>query len=211
MTGFHHTTQDYQRGQADAQRDIAAGKLIIRMCGRPAPYVFHWLRILKNRYDIQLINSGCRVSDELLAYISGYNNVSQAEIQQRFGVEVLEQTRQAAQATQVAMDENTSQHWAIRYWLEGKWQWLSAIVCPFVATYISTWVNLVAMVKPISLILNALCFLVFLWGLASIGLMPYSKQNRISLYGLYVPLLLIILPSVILWVVCNHSPNGFCL
>lgn len=70
-----------EKGEADARRDVAAGKLIIRLRGMAAfpPPDF------KEKYGIEFSIGGCLVSEDIDEYDDGYNKISEAEIRRRFG------------------------------------------------------------------------------------------------------------------------------
>ena len=75
----------YEKGRSDAEEDVAAGELAIRSYGLPK---FAWLEAterLEKKYGIKTYNFGCEVSDGLLAYARGYNEVSEAAIKKKFG------------------------------------------------------------------------------------------------------------------------------
>lgn len=73
-----------EKGKADARRDIAEGKLIIRRYGLTTPPPE-----LKKKYGIEIVEGGCLVSEDLIEYAEGYNEISKAEIKRKFGKQLL--------------------------------------------------------------------------------------------------------------------------
>ena len=82
----------YQKGIADARKDIIAGKLIIRYFGlRPAAENESEINAsLKKEYNIEINDLGCVVPAGYNDYAKGYNEVSTSEIKRRFGDNYLE-------------------------------------------------------------------------------------------------------------------------
>jgi hypothetical protein len=89
--------RDYLRGKEDAQGDLERGELNFKTAGRQGSYAGHWNRILQERFDIQLVWAvGCTASEEEFGYVRGYNEIASQAIQERFGINILEETRAEA-------------------------------------------------------------------------------------------------------------------
>ena len=84
------STNDYERGKIEARSDISSDKLIIKRVGYPANGFMAWKKILQKRYQIKVEWLGC--GGEERSYAKGYNEVSEAEIKNRFGESILETT-----------------------------------------------------------------------------------------------------------------------
>lgn len=90
----------YANGRADAERDVANGKLVVMTFGFPPPSVLVQRSNLWNQYRIELRPvAGCGVTDVVAASVRGYNEVSEAEIKRRFGADVLDRA-----ATEAALE-----------------------------------------------------------------------------------------------------------
>ena len=82
----------YKAGRAAAQRDIRKGVLAFEDWGLPADFQAELIyrRILSEKYGItQRRVAGCEVDDKILGHGNGYNDVSVAEIERRFGHKLL--------------------------------------------------------------------------------------------------------------------------
>ncbi len=80
----------YEKGQTEAKKDVARGKLIIKRYGfGPSP---HPDKLLE-KYGIELNEYGCLISANLIAYVKGYNEISLAEIKRKYGDEPFEAMR----------------------------------------------------------------------------------------------------------------------
>ena len=96
----------YKAGRAAAQRDIRKGVLAFEDWGLPADFQAELIyrRILSERYGIRLRRiAWCEVDDKILGHGNGYNDVSVAEIERRFGHKLLDrvyaQAEKQARAT----------------------------------------------------------------------------------------------------------------
>src|ERR1039458_9994430 len=64
-----------------------------KMRDRPAPWRSEFVRILRERYGIEdRVVAGCIVSPPLLAYTEGYNRVSMAAANRKFGHDVFKES-----------------------------------------------------------------------------------------------------------------------
>jgi len=90
----------YLAGQVEALHDLASGSLRVRTAGYPVPWYQQEARLLRSEFAIELVPvAGCVVSTTQSQAIRGYNQVTLAIIQQRFGSSVFEE------ATARAVDE----------------------------------------------------------------------------------------------------------
>lgn len=84
-------------GRADAEKDVMAGCLAIEVFGPPIKGEADYERVLRERYQIELRRvSGDTVRDidnKVIGHASGYNEVSEAEIERRLGKEAIETIR----------------------------------------------------------------------------------------------------------------------
>ena len=84
----------YQRGKADAAKDVAAGVLAVEVYGMGAGGG-RGVQLLQERFGIDTrVVAGCGVNDEILGHAAGYNKVSEAEIDRRFGAAAIEAARE---------------------------------------------------------------------------------------------------------------------
>jgi hypothetical protein len=71
---------------------------VIETFGLPPPSDDDYARLLDERYHIQIKRvAGCVPDDKIVGHAKGYNEVSKAEIQRRFGSDVLEKTQAEVQ------------------------------------------------------------------------------------------------------------------
>ena len=83
----------YRAGRADAQKDIKSGHLVIEENGLGAGY---YADILKQRCQAEMRIGGCTSNERIEGHAKGYNDVSEAEIERRFGKGVLTAIREEA-------------------------------------------------------------------------------------------------------------------
>lgn len=86
-------------GRADARKDLQAGKLNIETMGPPpAPWEGAYEKLLKERHGITYSwVAGCIVNDRVSGHARAYNQIMEAEIERRFGKDVLKKTADEAQ------------------------------------------------------------------------------------------------------------------
>jgi hypothetical protein len=89
---FRYVTA-YRAGRADAQKDIKTGHLVIEENGLGAGY---YADILKQRCQAEMRLGGCVSNEGIEGHAKGYNDVSEAEIERRFGKGVLAAIREEA-------------------------------------------------------------------------------------------------------------------
>ncbi len=86
-------------GQADARRDLSNGVMQVKSAGLPGPTREEYAHLLKDRCNAELHPiAGCIVSEGLLAYLRGYDEVSKAAIQQKFGIDIFTELNKEADA-----------------------------------------------------------------------------------------------------------------
>jgi hypothetical protein len=91
----------YRDGRAEAQKDIEGGKIMLKTYGLPAPWSEMYRSNLLSQYQIVSRSvAGCIVTDVLRESVKGYNEISLAEIERRYGTGVLER-----------VDKETEQAW----------------------------------------------------------------------------------------------------
>jgi hypothetical protein len=85
------------RGQHAARSDIARGQYEVLGYGLPAPWRNEYVRLLRERYDIKFRAVAlCIVSTNLVAYVDGYNGVSIAAANGKFGHDVFKECAEEA-------------------------------------------------------------------------------------------------------------------
>lgn|SRR5689334_17267611 len=96
--GQKYSAGAYKAGRSEAISDIKANKLIIEVSGLPAPWSGEYAKFLAEKYHIQLKTvAGCIVDSKIVGHERGYNEISVAEIERRFGHGVLEKTAEDVQ------------------------------------------------------------------------------------------------------------------
>jgi len=89
---------DYNEGKVEAQTDISAGNLVIKISGRGDDSFYSaWIRVLKEKYGVTVQNRGCSVNSKELSYNKGYNEISESEIKKRFGEDALNKAKREAE------------------------------------------------------------------------------------------------------------------
>jgi hypothetical protein len=74
------------KGEAEAERDIAAGTLKIKTYGKPAPWFAKAGHLLEDRLGVEFESvAGCDVTHEFSENVRGYNSRMDREIAARFG------------------------------------------------------------------------------------------------------------------------------
>jgi hypothetical protein len=94
-----YSQADYERGRADAQNDISHGILVYEYAGLPAPSDDEEIRLLRERYHIEMRRvAGDEIRIDAISHMVGYNEISLPEIERRFGKGILEKVDQEAKA-----------------------------------------------------------------------------------------------------------------
>ena len=90
---------DYEQGRADAQKDISHGVLAYEFAGLPAPTDDELIRLMKQRYNIEMRRvAGDEVLIDRISHMIGYNEIALPEIQRRFGKDILQKVADEAKA-----------------------------------------------------------------------------------------------------------------
>ncbi len=82
---FPSEKYNYKKGIENAKKDISNGKFVIMRYGFGPGIAENSRNKLKEKYKIEYKEYGCIVTPNLVEYIKGYNEISQAEIKRRFG------------------------------------------------------------------------------------------------------------------------------
>jgi hypothetical protein len=86
-------------GRAEAEQDLSAGKLRLKVYGLPAPWSRKYHESARKQRGVELVGvAGCLVSQELEERVAGYNEPMQQEIDRRFGPGALEELAATARA-----------------------------------------------------------------------------------------------------------------
>ena len=95
----HYSRSAYEAGRRDAERDLREGKLIFEMYGGPPPpWNGDWVKMLREKYHIELKEvAGCVVDYRIVGHALGYNELSGAEIDRRFGTDFIRTSRAEVQ------------------------------------------------------------------------------------------------------------------
>jgi hypothetical protein len=91
----HYSRSAYETGRRDAERDLLEGRLIFEIYGGPPPPgEGEWKKLLAQKYHIEIKEvAGCTVNYQIVGHARGYNEVSGAEIDRRFGANLIRNTR----------------------------------------------------------------------------------------------------------------------
>ena len=88
----------YAKGQADARRDLTNGMLCTKTFGLPTPWAFNYRALLEKRCGVKEEGiAGCMVTEGVDKYAEGYNEISYAYIEQKFGTNIFDQLESEAQ------------------------------------------------------------------------------------------------------------------
>ena len=84
-------SSDYLAGKNEAQRDIQSGQLIIKTYGLPQPWSGVYSSNLLSRYQVTLrYVAGCDATTKLAENVQGYNEAAEAELNKRYGADLLD-------------------------------------------------------------------------------------------------------------------------
>jgi LysM repeat protein len=87
-----NTLVAYEMGQAEARRDLTNGVLKLKIAGLPSPELWTYKRLLEERCKVQLEPiAGCCVSEGLLRYQAGYNEIIQTRIREKYGTHIFQE------------------------------------------------------------------------------------------------------------------------
>ena len=96
--GQKYSESAYKAGRSEAMKDVKENRLIIEVSGLPAPWSGEYTKVLAAKYHIQLKTvAGCIVDSKIVGHERGYNEISVAEIERRFGHGVLAKTAEDVQ------------------------------------------------------------------------------------------------------------------
>jgi len=110
-----NTTIAYAQGQTDARHDLTNGVLTLKTCGLPSPDAFEYWTLLEKRCGVKTIGlAGCMVTDGLLKYEEGYNDVASTYIQQKFGTNIFDELEKEASAKHQGAQTDTPGTYKIR-------------------------------------------------------------------------------------------------
>lgn len=84
----------YERGRRQALTDVQNGHLKVESIGESTITHYLYKEVLLREYGVEFIDYGCLGTDELDQRIRGYNEISRAAIEGRFGAGVLEKVFQ---------------------------------------------------------------------------------------------------------------------
>jgi hypothetical protein len=94
-----YSQADYERGRTDAQNDVNHGVLVYEFAGLPAPTDDDEIRLLKERYHIEMRRiAGEEIRIDAISHMVGYNEISLPEIERRFGKGILQKVDEDAKA-----------------------------------------------------------------------------------------------------------------
>jgi len=85
------------RGHLSARFDLSRGHYRVLAYGLPSPWRPEYARLLRERYGIEIRTVAlCIVSRTLVSYADGYNEVSAAAANRKFGHDVFKECAEAA-------------------------------------------------------------------------------------------------------------------
>ena len=89
--GISYSCAAYYNGKIEARLDLLRGEYNIRSYGASGAWREKYREILLREYGVNLVEvAGCIVTDELVEEVRGYNEVSEAAIERRYGQGTLE-------------------------------------------------------------------------------------------------------------------------
>ena len=80
----------YERGRIEASRDVENNIFKVKSFGLLTSSRDPYSLLPQREYRIEFVNYGCVATKELGEYVRGYNDVSRAAIENRFGKGILE-------------------------------------------------------------------------------------------------------------------------
>src|SRR6266850_587639 len=97
LVGCSTTHKDYERGKADAERDIREGHFVYWVGGLPLVSGEEQARLLQKRYGVERKSVGCSIDQRLSLWLRGYRSVANIEIERRFGTNIWGETEAEAE------------------------------------------------------------------------------------------------------------------
>jgi hypothetical protein len=89
----------YAKGQADARRDLTNGALCTKTYGLPTPWASSYRTLLEKRCGVKEEGiAGCMVTQGVAKYAEGYDEISYAYIEQKFGTNIFDELESEAQS-----------------------------------------------------------------------------------------------------------------
>lgn len=86
-------------GRFEASRDLSNGVMIVKSAGLPSPEWADYEQLLQTRYNVKFKPiAGCLVSEGLMAYLRGYDEISGAAIKRKYGTNIFERLAVEAEA-----------------------------------------------------------------------------------------------------------------
>jgi hypothetical protein len=86
-------------GRAEAERDLAAGKLGLKSYGLPVRWQRKYHEMAREKLGVEYnVVAGCMVDDELVEQTEGYNEPMLREINRRHGSDALDKVWEAAKS-----------------------------------------------------------------------------------------------------------------
>ena len=83
----------FAAGRAEAEDDIAAGRLCVREYGKVVPWWPDAAALLKSEYGVDfVVVGGCITMRDVASKADGYNQRMMEEVQSRYGRDVVEAT-----------------------------------------------------------------------------------------------------------------------
>jgi hypothetical protein len=87
----------YQQGRLLANLDLRFARYRVMAFGPPSPGGVEYATLLQSRYGVELEGKGCVVTNRVLDFIRGYNDVSVPEIEAVFEKNIFSECRKDAQ------------------------------------------------------------------------------------------------------------------
>lgn len=92
------SAQARELGQMEARRDLSNGVMIVKTAGLPNPDWEDYAELLKARCNVKLeLVGGCLVSAGEMDYMGGYNEISSAAVQRRYGTNIFKRLKEQAE------------------------------------------------------------------------------------------------------------------
>jgi LysM repeat protein len=94
----------FARGQAEARRDLTNAVFTLKTAGLPGPTRHYYEGRLLDRCGVKLEPlAGCLVTEGLMKYMAGYNEIARQRLEQKFGTNIFSELEaEAAESYQKA-------------------------------------------------------------------------------------------------------------
>lgn len=94
-----NSAKAHELGRFEASRDLSNGVMIVKTAGLPTPEWEDYEQLLQTRCKVKFEPiAGCLVSEGLMAYLRGYDEISVAAIKQKCGTNIFERLNAEAKA-----------------------------------------------------------------------------------------------------------------